>query len=146
MTTAIASLHLSYEQHHIMSLITPLLKTITEEELAFIAGLDYGLGVDKHLAALREVIFEQDGDMTQDQYWYPHEVIALGSHHLQPGHEREFFFCTMLLLQAVQSGYDDTVDLLDKFQDRAHQYQKLTAELRDEILAVYLRLESSQHS
>lgn len=42
-----------------MPLITPLLKSITAEELAFIAGLDYGMGVDKHLVALREVIFEQ---------------------------------------------------------------------------------------
>ena len=128
-----------------MPLITPLLKTITEEELAFIAGLDYGMGVDKHLAALREVIFEQGGEVTQDQYWYPHEVIALGAHHLQPGHEREFFFCTMLVLQAVQSGYDDTVEWSDKFQDRANEYQQLPTELRDEILAAYLQLESSEH-
>ena len=82
--------------------------------------------------------------MTRDQYWYPHEVIELGSHHLQPGHEREFFFCTMLLLQAVQSGYDDTFDLLDKFQDRANEYQQLPAGPRDEILQAYLALESSQ--
>ena len=127
-----------------MPLITPLLKSITEEELAFIAGLDYGMGVDKHLAALREVIFEQEGDMTPEQYWHPHEVIALGSHHLQPGHEREFFFCTMLLLQAVQSGYDDTVDLLEKFQDRASDYQQLPDELRDGVLEAYLSSESSQ--
>jgi hypothetical protein len=126
-----------------MPFITLLLKTITEEELAFIAGLDYGMGVDEHLAALREVIFEQGGDMRRDQYWHPHEVIALGSHHLQPGHEREFFFCTMLL-QAVQSGYDDTVDLLEKFQDRASDYQQLPAELRDGVLEAYLSLESSQ--
>ena len=127
-----------------MPLITPLLKSITEEELAFIAGLDYGMGVDKHLAALREVIFEQEGDMTPEQYWHPHEVIALGSHHLQPGHEREFFFCTMLLLQAVQSGYDDTVDLLEKFQDRASDYQQLPDELRDGVLEAYLSSESSR--
>lgn len=129
-----------------MPLITPLLKTITEQELAFIAGLDYGLDADRHLAALRELIFAQDGDLTRDQSWYPHEVIALGAHHLQPGHEREFFFCTMLLLQAVQSGYDDTVELLDKFQDRASDYQRLPAALCDEILEAYLRLESSQPS
>ena len=129
-----------------MPLITPLLNTITEEELAFIAGLDYGVGADRHRAALRELIFEQDGDPTREQYWYPHEVIALGTHHLQPGHEREFFFCTMLLLQAVQSGYDDTFDLLDKFQDRANDYQRLPAGLRDVILEAYLRLESSQPS
>lgn len=127
-----------------MSLITPLLKTITDEELTFVAGLDYGEGTDLHRAELQKLIFEQDGDMTRDQYWYPHEVIALGSHRLQPGHEREFFFCTMLLLQAVQSGYDDTFDLLDKFQDRADEYQQLPAGLRDEILQAYLALESSQ--
>ncbi|MBD9480701.1 hypothetical protein [Pseudoxanthomonas sp. PXM02] len=129
-----------------MPLITPLLKTITEQELAFIAGLDYGEGSDRHRDALRELIFEQDGDLTRDQSWYPHEVIALGAHQLQPGHEREFFFCTMLLLQAVQSGYDDTFDPLDKFQDRADDYQRMPVGLRDEILGAYLRLESRQSS
>jgi hypothetical protein len=127
-----------------MPLITTLLKTITDDEMAFIAGLDYDQDADRHRAALQKLIFEQDGDMTRDQYWHPHEVIALGSHHLQSGHEREFFFCTMLLLQAVRSGYDDTFDLLDKFQDRANEYQQLPAGLRDEILQAYLALTSSQ--
>jgi hypothetical protein len=118
-------------------LLHPLIKTATESELRYIASLDYGQDSERHLNALRSLIFEQGGDLQVDQYWYPHEVIALGSHHLADGHEREFFFCTMLLLQAVANGYDTSVGLGAKLSDRAGDYDRLPAALRDEVLRAY---------
>lgn len=118
-------------------LLHPLIKAATESELRYIASLDYDQDSERHLDALRSLIFEQEGNLLADQYWYPHEVIALGSHHLVDGHEREFFFCTMLLLQAIANGYDTSVDLGDKLSDRAKDYDRLPAALRDEVLRAY---------
>ena len=114
-----------------------LLKTATESELEYISGLDYGQNADVHLAALKAVIFDQAGNLTEDQRWFPYEVIELGSNALVPGHEREFFFCTMLVLQAARNGYDTSVDVLDKLTNRATEYDKLPALLRDEVLRAY---------
>lgn len=118
-------------------LLHPLIKTATESELRYIASLDYDQDSERHLDALRSLIFEQDGNLQADQYWYPHEVIALGSHQLNDGHEREFFFCTMLLLQAVANGHDTSVELGDKLSDRANDYDRLPVALRDEVLRAY---------
>ncbi len=118
-------------------LLHPLVKSVTESELRHIASLDYGQDSERHLDALRLLIFEQGGDLLEDQFWFPHEVISLGSHHLIKGHEREFFFCTMLLLQAVANGFDTSVELSDKLNDRAADYDMLPAALRDEVLQAY---------
>jgi hypothetical protein len=118
-------------------MLSPLLKTATKSELEYIAALDYGQDAETHLAALNAVIFDQSGNLTDDQRWFPYEVIELGSHVLEPGHEREFFFCTMLVLHAAYSGYDTSVDLSDKLADRATQYDQLPIHLRDEVLRAY---------
>jgi hypothetical protein len=118
-------------------LLNPLVKSVTESELRYIASLDYDQESGRHLEALRSLIFEQGGDLLEGQYWFPHEVISLGSNHLFEGHEREFFFCTMLLLQAVANGFDTSIDLSDKLNDRAADYDMLPANLRDEVLRAY---------
>ena len=118
-------------------MLSQLVKTATKSELEYIAALDYGQDADIHLAALSSVIFDQAGDLTDDQRWFPYEVIELGSHSLEPGHEREFFFCTMLVLQAAKTGYDRSIDLSDKLADRATEYDLLPIELRDEVLRAY---------
>ena len=117
--------------------MTPLLKSITDEELQFIAALDYGQDQERHFVALREVLLSQAGSPNQDQCWFPYEVIELGSHALTAGHEREFFFCTMLVLQSVLSGYDTSADLASKLSMHAQEYDQLPPALRDEVLNAY---------
>jgi hypothetical protein len=112
-------------------------KSASEQELSYIAGLNYGLEQSQHLDALRKVIFEQGGALTKEQYWFPYEVIELGAHALAAGHEREFAICTLLVIEAVRSGYDTSTDLSAKFSDRSQQYDMLPGSLRDEILIAY---------
>ncbi len=118
-------------------MLSQLTKTITESELQYIAALDYGQDSEKHLAALRSVVFHQDGDLQEGLLWHPYEVIELGAHSLAPGHEREFFFCTILVLQAVIGGYDTSTNLAEKLNDRSSDYDRLPAELREHVLRAY---------
>ena len=43
----------------------------------------------------------------------------------------------MLVLQAALSGYDGSVELSDKFADRASEYDRLPIQLREEVLRAY---------
>jgi hypothetical protein len=117
--------------------LSPTVRSVTEQELAFIAGLDQGQHQDAHLEALRKVIFEQNGSLVRDQYWFPYEVIELGAHSLTPGHEREFAICTLLVIGSVRTGFDSATNLPSKFNDRAAQYDALPPSLREEVLAAY---------
>ncbi len=109
----------------------------TDEELAFIAGLDYGQNKQRHLDALHVLSEKQGGIIGADQFWFPYEVIELGSHELKAGHEREFAICTLLVLANVAAGVDTSTDLNAKFEDRAADYDKLPSALREEILTAY---------
>ncbi len=117
----------------------PLISTVTDSELRFIAERDYGQGADEHSVALHQVIFEQRGVPSKEQYWYPYEVVELGSHALEPGHEREFALCTLLVLEAALGGFDRNVNLAEKLARMARDYDALPPELRDVILQAYER-------
>jgi hypothetical protein len=123
-------------------MLSPLVQSITDEELAHIATLDYGQDSQQHLKALRSVIFEQDGELQNEQTWHPYEVIELCTHSLKPCHEREFAICTLLVIQAVASGLDSSTDLSAKLNDRAKDYDYLPPDLRDTILNAYQSAES----
>ncbi len=114
-----------------------LISTISESELSFIAALDYGKDDNQHLEALRAVVFSQAGVIQEHQYWYPYEVIELGSHALTAGHEREFAICTLLVINAVSSGADISTDLIEKFEQRAQDYDQLPEALKSEVLHAY---------
>jgi hypothetical protein len=118
-------------------MISAVVRSVTESELAFIASADYGQDVQEHLAALRGLIFEQDGILRDGQTWFPYEVVELGSHSLKPGHEREFVICTLLVLANVAAGVDKSTDIAAKFADRAAEYDQLSPQLREEILNAY---------
>ena len=119
------------------SMVSPTISSVTEDELAFIAALDYGQKSEQHLVALRQVIFEQDGIPAAGQIWFPYEVIELGARHLESDHAREFAICTLLVIGAVEGGFDSSTDLSQKFHDRAAGYDRLPIALRAEILAAY---------
>lgn len=112
------------------------LQSLTPQELRFIAEADYGIKAERHLQALQR--FVQDGGMLhQGQSWFPYEVIELRSHHCQPGHEREFVACTLVVIAAVASGYDTWTDLDIKFENRAQDYDALEPHYRESILSAY---------
>lgn len=119
----------------------PLIKTITQSELRFIASRDYGQDSARHLESLRCVVFEQDGRFRDDQTWFPLEVVELGAYSLEPGHEREFFFCTMLVLLAIQHG-ESSVDVERLFANAAEHYDRLESSLRDEVLRAFERVQA----
>ncbi len=112
----------------------------SDEELAFIGGLDHGQDAEKHLAALRRVLSEKGGIVGDGQHWYPYEVIELGAHWLQSGHEREFALCTLLVIENVAAGTDTSTDLAAKLAERAADYDRLPAPLRDLILSAYEKI------
>ena len=118
-------------------MISPSLYSVTDEELNYIAALDYGQDKERHLEALRKIFTVQSGNLSADQNWFPYEVIELGSNSFAPGHEREFFFCTMLVIQSALSGYDTAVDLNAKLSDHAHEYDRLPSTQREEVLSAY---------
>jgi hypothetical protein len=93
----------------------PLLATAKREELAFIAGLDYGQDQGAHLAALESLIFDRQGKFKDGEYWFPFEVIELGTNSVKPGHEREFALCCLLALEAINSGFDPVHDRESRF-------------------------------
>jgi hypothetical protein len=111
-----------------------LISSITEEELRFIANLDYGVESELHYSELHSLIHNQAFNFTSDQYFHPYEVIELGTHVLLPGHEREFAICTLLVIHAVRSGYDKSTELDEKFSQRAADYDKLSPELSSIVL------------
>ena len=112
-------------------MLSPVITSITDSELAYVAALDYGQDAPEHLDALRSVIFNQGGELKD-------EVIELGSHMLSPGHEREFAICTLLVIRAVVSGFGSSTDLSAKFSDRSKDYDALPAALRDEVFNAYI--------
>ncbi|HZX79057.1 hypothetical protein [Lysobacter sp.] len=114
-----------------------LLDTLSDDELRFIAERDYGVDCDAHLAELLKLIREQSGVLSDEQFWHPYEVIELCAHALEPGHEREFAACTLVVINAVATGYDTSTRLDWKFNDRADDYDRLPSELRELILAAY---------
>lgn len=117
--------------------IDELLKSLTDDELEFIASRDYGIDADLHLAELRKLVASQGGLLTEGQHWYPYEVIELGAHRWVHGHDREFAVCTLLVVRAVDSGFDMSTSLEMKLEDRAADYQALQARLGDVILRAY---------
>ena len=113
------------------------IQTITESELKYISELDYGEESEKHLEALKKVIFEQAGVVKEEQFWCPYEVIELGSNSLKKGHEREFAICTLLVALNVKEGTDSATDLEYKLETHSNEYDQLPKELSELVLKSY---------
>lgn len=119
--------------------LTTFLQSLSDDELHFIANLDYGVDSDLHLNGLRKLIKEQNCIPAQGQEWFPYEVIELGARKLTPGHEREFAACTLIVVQAVTCGYDTSTDLEWRFDEQVQSYDLLPPELREAVLLAYAR-------
>ena len=80
--------------------LSELLHSLTDEEINYISNLDYGMEADLHKKELLKVI-SKNGivDCQNTQNWHPYEVIELGSHVLQKGHEKEYTCCNAIILK-----------------------------------------------
>ena len=122
-------------------------KSITDEEMQFISKLDYGVDADVYLTSLRKVIFEQDGILDGTpahnciikctQFTYPYEVIELGSHVLEKGHEREFAICTLIIIMNVYKKTDGSTDLNYKYECQQSSYAMIPDDVQKLILDAY---------
>jgi len=90
------------ERGRILTALVELVQTASEREIAEIAATErHGDGTGdplaRHVKALREVIFEQSGVLTEDQYWFPSEAVELTAY--APGAPgRTFALSTAILL------------------------------------------------
>ncbi|MCZ8292785.1 MAG: hypothetical protein O9312_04645 [Hylemonella sp.] len=115
----------------------PLLSTVKREELEFIATLDYGQSADEHFAALKSLVFERECNFKDGEYWYPYEVIELGSNSVQPGREREFVICCLLVLEAIKRGFDPAHDRESKFSAIEPMLSELPNEMATLLVEAY---------
>ena len=120
--------------------VVSIVCSLTDDELRFIASGDYGEEVERHLAELRKLFSTEDLVPSEEQYWHPYEVIELGSNSLQSGHEREFAACTLLVLHAIEKGYDTSAFPADKLSYHSQDYDRLPPSLRDAVLDAYTRV------
>lgn len=86
------------------------IKSITENEIKFIAGSDNGADIDKHENELKKLIFDQNGVLNSNQYWYPYEVVELCRWSCKKGHEKEFVICNIIICLSIIAGTDRTND------------------------------------
>lgn len=117
----------------------PLILTATDDELGFIARLDYGQGEARHLAALRELIFERGGCYQDSHRWFPYEVLELGANSPKPGHEREFTICMLMVIHAVHSGFDCWTDLDMKLSQAMDALAPITSPWIELLMEEYWR-------
>lgn len=78
-----------------------LINSISETEIDYICHADRGMDIERHKVELKKVIFEQNGLITDKQYWFPYETIELASYVLDKGHEREFAICNCIVAKNV---------------------------------------------
>ena len=120
--------------------LVAFVRSLSDDELRFIASRDYGREADSHLQELRKLFATDSLVPSIDQNWYPYEVIELASNSLEPGHEREFAACTLLVLRAIEAGYDTGTFSEDKFRYHAPDYDRLPPALREAVLDAYTRV------
>lgn len=92
-----------------------LLSMLNEEQLLFIAKLDYEHDVEKHLNALIQVVYEQAGiiDFDQQKFWHPHEVLSLGHYAPKQNFEIAYVLCNCILARTALAEYS----LFDDFRE-----------------------------
>lgn len=114
-----------------MDAVVAFLNSLTPAERDFISHLDYGQDYARHHAELNRVI-ANGGRVDMDcQLWHPYEVVELGKNWLQPGHEREFVACALIVLRNVIEGNDRVNELDNGLEVVADSVSELPEELRE---------------
>ena len=124
-----------YQTHPAAPIADHLLRiarSMRRDQLYEVAKADYGSDLERHFAALMEVIGKRDGIFLESDAWFPSEVVELTSHTPgAPGYEG----CTaILLLNALQT--NDRAGWFDfRWQNQGAAYCALKPSVRDPILA-----------
>ena len=113
-----------------------LIRSISESEIDFICHADYGQDVLTHKIALKKLIFDNQCVVTDDQYWYPWEVVELARWELKDGHEREFAICNAMIAIAILNGSDQNNTIEYMLETLSSEYNKLSIELKQIVTDV----------
>lgn len=119
-----------------------LLESLTEAELRFIAGLDYGADFERHLGALRRVVARGGAVQMDSEIWFPYEVIELGKNDLKEHHEREYAACMAIVLQNIASGADGMNDASRIIETQLDSIALLPAELQNLVLSLSEKIQN----
>ena len=115
-------------------LINQILSRLSDDKIKFIASLDYGADKDKHFQALQNVISRGGNVIMESEYWFPYEVIELGSYSLVGNHQREFIACISIVAHNIKTGVDKNKVLDEFISDRIDAISSLDPIFRNEIL------------
>lgn len=124
--------YLTHSADHIADHLLRIARSMRRDELYHVARADYGSDLEKHFAALMDVIGKRDGIFLETDAWFPSEVVELTSHTQgAAGYEG----CTaILLLNALQT--NDRAGWFDfRWQNQGAAYCALRPSVRDPILA-----------
>ena len=119
-----------------LDIYVKFIKSITENEIKFIAERDYGADTEKHEYELRKLIFDQNGVISSNQYWYPYEVVELCRWSYEIGHEREFVICNIIICLSVIAGTDNKNDPEYMKEVLKKEYDKLDSSNYDLIFKI----------
>jgi hypothetical protein len=109
-------------------------KGITSDELKFISMADYGQDSERHLEALKKLIFEQNCIVDHEQSWFPYEVVELTRWSCKEGHEREFAICNIIIALSIIAGADGSNEPTYMLDTIAPEYDKLPDLLRELVV------------
>lgn len=125
---------LSIPREAVCQPLRDIAQTASKSQLHAIAAADYHDSVERHLAALIDVIATKDGviDTTTDGAWYPLEVVQLRSH--CPDEEGHLVATAVVLITAVHNG-DANSDAEFRWSRQHAHYLSLPPAPSDAIIA-----------
>jgi hypothetical protein len=113
-----------------------LIRSITESELEFISKADYGQEFLLHKESLKKLIFEQNGIVNADQYWFPYEVVELSRWSCKEGHEREFAISNVIIALSILGDADGSNSVEYMFERLSNEYESLSSELKEVVTGI----------
>ncbi len=126
-----ADQRLSRSMDDVASALLDVARSMPDNVRQEVAHADYGTDVQRHLAALNAVLQRPDGRFSEDEYWYPSEVVELVAYDpAAPG----FVPCTALLLANALNGNDTRDWFQSRWPDNSIAYHDLPGDLRDTIM------------
>ena len=88
----------------VMAPLIALAKGMSEAQISTIAAADYGMDIDKHAAALREVLAHPECRFPKHSRWYPAEVVELVAH--VPGNSGGVICTALCILDDIHNNAD----------------------------------------
>jgi hypothetical protein len=123
---------LTRHMDQILPKLCHLARRTDQPTLKSIAASNYGDKIEKHLEALNNVLSREDCRFSEDEYWYPSEVVELVAHVRRT---QGFVQCTALLLANALPTNDAMGWFEFRWERLAIEYNKLPHSVRPPILA-----------